>query len=421
MFTIVSELIAYIESLKRNEKKEDLNYMLKLSEVFGNPHLGKNFIHIGGTNGKGSTVTYVKEILLAAGYNVGTYISPYVVCFNERITYNNDYICDEDILKYGNFIIAKFPLLDNLGMRYPSFFEFVTLMAFLYFTDLPKLDFAVIEVGIGGLLDCTNIIRPLISAITNVSYDHMNILGNTLTEIWANKLGIVKENTPFVTIKDDEHLWQIEKICRDKKAPLTLVDKKEAYDIIVDFTKTQFSYFDYSNIILKMLGTYQVENALIALNIITILAKKYNISKDNIYKGFLNAKWPGRLEIVNHNPLMMLDGAHNIDAIKRLSEFIAIVKKEKYVRLIFAVSSNKEKEIMISIIEPFVDEIIFTHFSYKRSDEAEALFALSHHKNKRIINDIDEIIALCKKEQNIINIFCGSLFFVSELRSKFIK
>ena len=118
---------------------------------------------------------------------------------------------------------------------------------------------------------------------------------------------------------------------------------------------------------------------------------------------------------------MMLDGAHNIDAIKRLSEFIAIVKKEKYVRLIFAVSSNKEKEIMISIIEPFVDEIIFTHFSYKRSDEAEALFALSHHKNKRIINDIDEIIALCKKEQNIINIFCGSLFFVSELRSKFIK
>lgn len=421
MFNDVKELISYIESLRRNEKKENLDYMHKLCSLFANPERKKKFIHIGGTNGKGSTVTYVCEILLRAGYHVGTYISPYIVCFNERITFDGKYISDQNILKYANLIIEKFPLLESLNMRHPSFFEFVTLLAFLYFAAQKDLDFAIIEVGIGGLLDCTNVINPLVSAITNVSYDHMNILGNTLAEIWTNKLGIVKENTPFVTLKDEENLAQIRNTCHIKNAALTLVDPKMVYNVTIDFKKTQFSYQDYVNITLKMLGAYQIENALIAINIIEIIKKEFPISIESIYQGFLNSKWPGRLEVINEKPLIILDGAHNIDAIKRLSEFIEMVKNNQYVRLIFAVSSNKEKEEMIAIIEPFVDEIIFTHFSYKRSDEAQNLYHLSHHQKKQVIDDLDEIINLSYQEKNIINIFCGSLFFVSELRAKLLK
>ncbi|MDD4212748.1 MAG: bifunctional folylpolyglutamate synthase/dihydrofolate synthase [Bacilli bacterium] len=421
MFTEVKELITFIESQRRNEKKETLDYMFSLCELLGNPQNKSRFIHIGGTNGKGSTVTYVKSMLLAHGYHVGTYISPYIVCFNERITYDDVYISDDDVVKYGNAILAKYPKLDELGLRHPSFFEFVTLLAFLYFADQKDLDVVVIEVGIGGRLDCTNVIAPLVSAVTNVTFDHMNILGNTLEEIWDNKLGIVKAGIPFVTLRDEDHLNQILSTTRSLQAPLTLVDKREVTDVHLDFTSTKFSYHEYQHVILNLLGFHQIENAIMAIEIIRKLKPQLPITDEEVLKGLYQAQWPGRLEVVSHTPLIILDGAHNIDAIRRLCEFITTVKKDHRLRLIFAVSANKAKEQMIPQLEPHADEMIFTHFMYKRSDESMHLFELSHHPNKKVMDNIDDIITYCQNDPITINIFCGSLFFVSELRKKFIK
>lgn len=419
LFNNFNDIRIYIESLKRGEKKTSLDYMFDLCEYFNNPQDTFKTIHVGGTNGKGSTVTYIKSILLENGYNVGTFTSPYVVIFNERITLNNNYISDEDFLYYGNLVINEFENIENSGLRIPSFFEVMTIISFLYFKD-KKVDFAVIEVGIGGLLDSTNVIKPLISLVTNVSYDHMEILGNTLEEIWDNKLGIMKPNTPFVVFDTPKHNEQIRNRAIDYNANLVMVNKNDIVDVSSKDGYYSFSYKEYKNINLNMLGYHQVENATLAIEAIKQIKKLFNISDESVINGIKNSFWPGRLEVVNKNPLIIIDGAHNIDGITKLNEFIKSIKPN-YIRLVFAVSSNKDKTNMIKVIEENVEEIIFTHFMYKRSDESINLYNLSKHSNKQINDDLDSIIKTSLLEQNKITIFCGSLFFVSEVRSKFNK
>lgn len=420
MFKTFIEAKEYIESQKRNEKKVNLDYMYKLCAVFNNPQNDIKFIHIGGTNGKGSTVSYLKQILLEAGKNVGTYTSPYVVCFNERITYNDKYISDEDIVKYANIITAKDEELKTLGLRKPSFFEMMTLLAFLYFHDQKDLDIVVMEVGIGGLLDATNVIMPLVSAVASVSYDHMDILGNTLKEIWNNKLGIVKEGIPFVTHQNQEFYEDIYDACKKKNAPLFLTDKDKLANVVTSFTESHFDYDSLKNCVLNLPGKHQIENAMLAIEIIKHLPE-YSISDEIIKKGLAKTFWPGRLEIISNNPIIFIDGAHNPDGIMRLTEFIKTVKENHHVRLIFAVSSNKDKGEMLKIIEPVVDEIIFTHFGYKRSENEENLILFSNHPHRKIVHNLEEIILEVKNDQNSINFFCGSLFFISEVRKYFME
>lgn len=414
MFSNIKEALNFVETQKRNEKKENLDYMYKLCSFFNNPQEGLKYIHIGGTNGKGSTVNYITNILIDAGYNVASYVSPYIICFNERISYNTKYISDDDLLHYINLVVDRYDELQSIGIRRPGFFELVTLIAFLYFKDL-KPDVVVLEVGIGGTLDSTNVINPLIAGITNVSYDHMNILGNTLEEIWKNKLGIAKKETLLITwdsgYLNDLIISEINK----KKSKVFLIDKNNINNVTSNLNGTIFSYKDFDNIELQMLGKYQTENATIALEIVSHL-KQFNISKENIYNGLKNTFWPGRLEIISKDPLIILDGAHNIDGVERLKEFIVNIKKNNYIRLIMAISSNKEKEKMIHCLENTVDEMIFTEFSYKRSDEGINLYNFCNHKNKYLINDINEIISLTYKEKDKVNIYCGSLYFVSELK-----
>lgn len=416
MINDINELINFIQTQKRLEKKESLNYMNNLCDFFGNPQKETKFIHIGGTNGKGSTISFLKHILLEEGYKIGTFISPYVIKFNERITLNYEYITDDDLLKYGNYIISKYPELEKTNLRKPSFFEFLTLLMFLYFAD-QDIDLVICEVGIGGKLDSTNVISPLISAVTNVSYDHMQIIGTTLDEIWDNKLGIVKANTPFITFEYSEFLTLIKLKAQENKSNLILIDFDDINDVEVCLEYTKFSYRNYRNIKLKMLGYHQILNAILAIEISKNI-KGFPVNDKSIYQGLAKTTWPGRLEILNKNPLVIIDGAHNIGGINRLANFIKTLKS-KYIRIVFAVSRNKEKAEMIDTLEKYVDEVIFTQFHYNRSDESEKLFALCHHPNKMIINDLDEIIKICLEDKDKINIFCGSLYLISEIRNKF--
>ena len=421
MYLDVNELISFIEASKRQEKKTSLEKMFSLCTLFGNPQNDVPFIHVGGTNGKGSTVTYIKSILMEEGFNVGAYISPYIVCFNERISINGNYISDEDLLYYGNKVIDTCAKANH---EIPAFFDFVTIIAFLYFKDLynkKMMDVAILEVGMGGIYDSTNVCKPLVSLITNVDYDHMSVLGNTLEEIWTNKLGILKQDTPFICYSSDYDYLVKEKALQMKAlSKLHIINKKDCAikDLGIDYTI--FDYDDLKCIKLQMSGAYQAENACLAIEAIKTLNDNHLLGKSiteiAIRNGLEKAFWPGRLEKVCDKPLVILDGAHNVDAINRLVEFIKQVKFNHPLRLVIAISANKEVEKMIDLIEPLADEVVYTEFNYKRSDSASHLFNLSHHQNKILMEDEKEIIKYITNDFIHDNILFGSLYFVSEMR-----
>lgn len=419
MFTNIDECIKFIETQNRKSVK-DLSLMKKLCEVYGNPEKGITYIHVAGTNGKGSVVAYLREILFEAGYNVGSFTSPYIVKFNERITFNKEFISDELVLKYANEIISKYDYLDSLNIEHPSFFSFITLMCFMFFRD-KKPDVAIMEVGIGGLKDDTNVINPILSIISNVSYDHMNILGDTIQEIATNKLGIVKDNVPLVTIENEEIEDLIDKTCQKSHSKCTIVRRTNIKNIISNIGSTYFDYVDSNNesyhVMLNMSGIYQTENASLVIEGCNYLKKYFNISKDVILSGLKNTFWPGRLEVIRKDPYIIIDGAHNIDGITRLHEFIKKLNNYK-ITLVLAISANKEKAKMIAEIENDVDRIIFTRFNYSRSEEANTLYLFSKHPKKELVNDYKVLIkeAYENNDTNVIWIFSGSLYFVSEIR-----
>lgn len=426
MYTNVSELIDFIEHSKRQEKKTSLDKMFSLCSLFDNPQEDIPFIHIGGTNGKGSTVSYIKNILMKSGFNVGSFISPYVVCFNERINLNNDYISDDDLLRIGNMIIDK--CLQN-GYQIPAFFDFVTLIAFIYFKELYKkglVDYVVLEVGMGGIFDSTNVVRPMASIITNVDYDHMGILGNTLEEIWLNKLGIMKENTLFLCYHSPYDYLVNNKAKLINNLDNVVFLNKE--DVKVNYLKnfeTSFNYKEYKDIKLHLLGKYQAENASLAIEAILALNNNHmlihQVTTKEIYQGLAKTFWPGRLEIMSKKPLIILDGAHNVDAVLRLKEFLEMYPFTKKIRLVIAISANKEVEKMIKIIEPLANQVIYTQFNYRRSNDANHLYNISNHPNKILVEDDNEILPLILSDNDYDNVLFGSLYFVSEMRKKLIE
>ena len=414
-FESVSNCISWIESQKRKHEKKDLSDMQYLCSLFDHPENNFKVIHVAGTNGKGSVVSYMASILKEAGYKVATFTSPYIECFNERLQINKEHIKDEKVLYYANLILSKYDIIPD--DKKPSFFSFITLMAFLYFSD-EKVDYAVIECGIGGLLDDTNVVNSNLSIITNVSFDHMNILGDTIEQIATNKLGIVKKNTPLVTIQNDEIKKLIKDTCYKMYAPYTIVKKSAIQNVKLGIGETKFDYLEYKDIKLKMSGLYQCENAALAIEAVRYLNMQgASISKENVITGLEKTFWLGRLELVSLHPIIILDGAHNVDGIERLVEYINSIHHKRNIRLILAISANKDKEHMIPLVDNAVDEIIFSSFTYKRSDEADNLYAISKHKNKILENDIDKIFGLISSD-NWINIFAGSLYFVSEVRKK---
>jgi dihydrofolate synthase/folylpolyglutamate synthase len=414
MFENTKDLIAWIESQKRLTPKVSLERFRKICALFGSPEKKQKYLHVGGTNGKGSTVAYLKSILREAGYNVGSYISPYVLSFNERISYNDVFISDDELLQLGNEILAKYPLLEEEHLEKPSFFEFVTLLAFLYFSRIKDLDFVILEVGLGGLLDATNIITPLVSVITSISYDHMNVLGNTLQEIALNKLGIVKEGVPLVTFAVPEIFPQIREVTTEKKSPLILVDKQEIKNIEASLEATVFDYREFPRLKTRLLGFHQAENAALAVEVFKILQKDYGLSEEHLRKGLAKTFWPGRLQVLATDPVILLDGAHNIGGIESLVGFLKTMKKD-FLRIVFAVSHDKAKEAMIPLLESVADEMVFSQYSYKRSDDAEILYALSKHSHKRVEVDPEKLYREALGEKNVTTVFCGSLYFVSDI------
>ena len=395
-FNNIDELINWVNHQKKfTNTPPTLTKMKTLMSYFGHPEEHLPAIHVAGTNGKGSTVAYLKNIYLKKGLNVATFTSPYVTCFNERINYNNKNISNEDLLRIGNLVLSKYELLKKQGFEEPTFFEFITSVCFIYFNELKDLDICIIECGMGGRLDATNIITPLCSVITNIGFDHMNILGNTKELILKEKLGIVKPNIPFVTsIKEENLLNIIYEYIKNKN----IIFSKPLYERLkinkIDIYSSNFSYEDKTYDI-NLPGDYQIDNAILAIECVKILnnfeKSKYYISNELLYESLKNTTWPGRFEKISTTPLIYLDGGHNIDCIEKVTNFIKQLNLSN-TRAIVSISDDKLKEQMIKKLDQTFDEIIFTSYSYSRSANAVELYNLSHNPNKLLIENINQAI-----------------------------
>lgn len=422
----------YIEDTSKFSIKLGLSRTEKVLKLLGNPHKSLKCIHIAGTNGKGSTTAMISEILKEAGYKVGMYTSPYIEEFEERIQINGSNIPKEDLAKIVTKVSEAIHKVVDMGYGSPTQFEIITCAGLLYFYE-EKVDFAVVEVGLGGRLDSTNVISPMLSVITSISYDHMNILGDTLCKIAYEKAGIIKKGIPVVLYPQEKEAEEvIEKVCEEKGAKLIKVEKERAkflssyeikeesgintvQDIIVNTEKQEY------NVSLSLLGKHQILNCATVLYSVEELKNLgINVEKNLVIEALKKVKWKGRFEVLSKNPLVVIDGAHNMDGIRKLKESIETYLKYKDIVLILGILGDKQVDDMIKIIVPMAKRIICVTPNSYRGELAEDLMKVvkGHNENCEAIEEYEEAYKLglsyCKKDDLLL--ISGSLYMVGDMR-----
>ncbi|HHU27635.1 TPA: bifunctional folylpolyglutamate synthase/dihydrofolate synthase [bacterium] len=410
MFQTAKDAIEYIELTRR--RKYNLDAMFKMLEKYNNFHHSLKLVHIGGTNGKGSSVHFLSSILINSGYKVGTFTSPYLISHHDRIRINNVYISDDDLLNIINLFYNDFEEFQL------SFFEMDTFIA-LYYFYIYKVDIAIIEVGLGGRLDATNVINPLVSAVTNIGFDHMDYLGNTLEKIAFEKAGIIKEKTPFITTETkDECLNVFKKVCLDKEAEFIKVNEPANVKINEDST-----VFEIDNQIYQIQGTavYQPKNAALAIALANRLSLiGFNKINDiTIKEGINKSFWFGRFERLSNKPLIYIDGAHNVPAVKILTETLNLYKEKGYkIRIIFSSLKDKDYKSMLELLKGVSDDITITEFEtvkfrFASASELAKGFDVKVEVDYKKLYDETYYI----KEDKVLTIFVGSLYFISLVRA----
>lgn len=423
------EIVANIEHRIGKFKSKGNVRIKKFLENIDSPHKKLKVIHIAGTNGKGSTVSFLKDIL-KEDYKLGTFVSPHLITYCDRIKIGDREISQEDFADIGEFILEKEKeIVEEYGEL--NLFEFLTIMAIIYF-EREKVDLAVLEVGMGGRADSTNIFtsrEKLISIITSISMDHMEYLGNTIEEIADAKAGIIQEDGLVVTTNKDEKILKvINKEAREKSAEIFYTKDLESEIIKSDLKGIDFRVKldgKEEKIHLTQIGDYQAENALGAIYALYILNKRgiLKISLDEIRDRIKNSTWAGRMEIVSRDPLIILDGAHNFDGIKKLVESIDNFKFKK-LYLIMSILSDKEHNKMLEEISSYTDEVVFVNLDYKRGTSPEELKkeAASYGLRAQVMK-LEDAISHYKEKYNDgdLILITGSLYFVSEARAKILN
>ncbi|MDU3087683.1 MAG: folylpolyglutamate synthase/dihydrofolate synthase family protein [Peptoniphilus harei] len=423
------EVVKNIESrIGKFKSKGNLRIKAFLENI-GSPHKNLKVIHIAGTNGKGSTVSFIKDIL-KEDYKVGSFVSPHLITYCDRIKIGDTEISQEDFAELGDFIIEKEKdIVEEYGDL--NLFEFLTIMAIIYF-EREGVDLAILEVGMGGRADSTNIFtsrEKLISIITSISMDHMEYLGDTIEEIADAKAGIIQEDGLVVTTnKDPKILGVIEKEAKEKSAELFYTKDLESEIIKSDLRGIDFKLKldgEEEDFQLTQIGDYQVENTIGAIYALYLLNKRgiLKISLDDIKKRIKTSTWKGRMEIVSRDPLIILDGAHNFDGIKRLVESLENFKFKK-LHLIMSILADKEHKKMLEEISSYTDEVVFVNLDYKRGTSPEELSReASEYGLKGQVMTIDEALDYYKNsyQDGDLILITGSLYFVSEARSKILN
>lgn len=421
------EALSYINDKNKYGSRLGLSSVGKLLEFLGNPHLGLNYLHVAGTNGKGSTSSYLAHALESAGYKVGLYTSPYLERFNERIQINNMDIPDEVLARVTDLVKTAADKMVEQGFEHPTTFEILTAIAFIYYKE-EQTDYVVLEVGLGGRFDSTNIIdRALVSVITTLDYDHIVELGDTLGKIAYQKAGIIKENGLVVSYPQAEEAMEvIKEVAREKNADLYFSPN---HKIKITEENEFGSIFDYSigehkldNLKISMIGEYQIFNASLAVTTLLILRDKglLKITDEEIRDGLNNTKWKGRLEVLKRNPTFLIDGAHNVQGINQLAKAIKLFDYDK---LILGIGILKDKDVshMVELLAPMADIIVVTEVNMPRKLEAAELakeiekYNRNVYIEKEVKSAINKAIELASDRDLIV--FGGSLYLIGEVRT----
>jgi dihydrofolate synthase/folylpolyglutamate synthase len=419
----VQEAIDYIHSTYQFGSKLGLDNITKLLGYMGNPQDRLKCIHVAGTNGKGSTSTMIYAILNANGYKVGLYTSPYLEVFNERIRINGTNIDDESLAEVTSFVKTHVDRMLEEGDAHPTEFEIVTAIAFEYYAR-QKVDYVVLEVGLGGRLDSTNVIRrPLVSVITPVDLDHVEYLGDTLAKVAYEKAGIIKENSVCVIHPQAPEAEDvIAARCQALGTRLIVAPCDAAVIQSATLEGTVFRLFDKS-FSLKLIGDYQVNNAVVALTTVEALREAYNLDiSDNATRDGLSAAiWPGRLEVMAHSPLVMIDGAHNLHGANGLAAAVKRLMPEKRIVAVVGILGDKDISGMLHVMMPLLDTVIATEPDNPRKMSAVGLAQrmASYGKTVMIRPDISEALKLAFEEAGPEDaVLCfGSLYMIGEART----
>lgn len=398
--------------------KWDLNRMRVLVAALGNPEAGRRFIHVAGTNGKGSTCAMLASILSAAGLRTGLYTSPHLQKLTERIRIDGTDISEGEFSAAFDRVHEAAERLEAGGSidGYPSYFEIVTAMAFVVFRD--QTEISVIEVGLGGRLDATNVISPELTVITPISFDHEAFLGNTLESIASEKAGILKRGVPLVLAQQTE---EAERVVTRAAAELT-VPVHDTRDVALSHIHLT-SYgceFEADGLPVRhsLPGQHQVENATAAL----VAAKLLSVDNGAIQKGLSGARWPGRLEFVSHTPDFILDGAHNPAGARALAQYIRTFCAGRPVWIVYGTMRDKAIDEVTAELFPLADRLILTAPDFPRALRPEAIAAVTEHPNRVIAMNLSEAIRIGRAAPpDAAVFFTGSLFLVGEARGKLLR
>ena len=411
-----TETLNFIHSFKGNGRRPQLERMRWLLKQAGNPQTHYPTVHIVGTNGKGSTTSYLQNILTKSGYQVGTFTSPYITRFNERISINGTEIPDKDLIS----LVAKAQVLlndleEHTDFGRPTEFELVTLLMFLYF-DLKQVDMAIIEAGIGGRLDSTNVLSPELVICTSIGFDHTETLGNSLLDIANHKAGVMRENTPILLGRvsaEVEHFFNQKS--HDLQAPLAIIDR-EIQLLPKDNQTIQISYdhWESPNLKLPMLGQHQENNAGLAVTAAHLLAQTFSkITDKSIQEGIEETHWPGRSEWIGNN--IYLDGAHNPQGIASLKQVLKDNFANRRVHILFA---GLRRKPLADLLEELKDyDITVTSFDF-----FEALPLDDYPQDFKRAADYRDWLAQAESaNSDDLFVVTGSLYFISEVRNYLIK
>lgn len=420
------DAVSYVENMEGHGSKLGLKRVYALLSHLKNPQKGLKIIHVAGTNGKGSTCAMLSSILREAGYKVGIYTSPHLISYNERYVINNDCISNADFAAYVTRLSECYNKMKADKEETPTVFEMMTALAFIYFAE-QKVDILLLEVGLGGRFDATNVIEsPILSIITSIGMDHMDYLGNSLSGIAMEKGGIIKEGRPVVLYtQQNEVVEVIKKIAKDKNAALFYAENQHMDIISQDLRKTVFSlkneYVSYESIEMGLLGDYQLMNcATVLLSCEALKQLGIILTQNNILNGIKKARWDGRMEFFCGTPPVLMDGAHNTDGITMLAKSIKTYFQNQPVTLLIGVLGDKEYLKMLALLLPLAKNIVVTEPNNPRALPTDCLAALCEKFQKPVYKDADigNAFEKAKEVAGSTGVVCcaGSLYLIGEIR-----
>jgi len=425
------EALAWIHSIARFGMNQGLERIEALLDLLGNPHRSCKYLHIGGTNGKGSTAAFAASMLEQAGYRVGLYTSPYLMQFTNRMAVNGEDISRGQLVELVGEIkplAEKIAADPSLGQ--PTEFEVVTALAFCYFArEAP--DIVVLEVGLGGRLDATNVVRPMVSVITTISLEHTQVLGNTVEAIAREKAGIIKQGAPVVTQARGAAIPVFESACREKGVSLYQLDRHFSASILSQSDTEQHFHYrglfkDFSDLQIPLLGDYQINNAALALAAGELLCRSgFSLPEKAMRAGLEKTRWPGRLEVLHRLPLVVIDGAHNLEAFRGLCRAVRQAFQYRRLILVLGILADKAVEDILAEILPLTDCLILTEPNSPRAADPLALrkivtamsAELPCHIAREIPAAVDLALGIAAAEDLVL--IAGSLYLISDARYHF--